>query len=130
MLCGEYISPGDRIYPVAGRLDRDSPYWICEPCKVDDPDRPVNREFLTRKIRHRLTSPLVNRSSACYTPRVRELRVLADLAAEREVHTSADTDLRAKIALWSLTNKPRGLGRREAETLLRWLEEADGYVGA
>ena len=54
---------------------------------------------------------------------IRELHVLADVAWLRAVHTSADTDLRAKIALWSLTEKPRGMGRREAETLLRWLEE-------
>lgn len=65
MLCGANITPGDRIYPIVGRLDRNTPYWICEPCQVDDPDRPVDRAFVMRKIRHRLTSPLVNRASAC-----------------------------------------------------------------
>lgn len=125
-LCGERINQGDPIYPQRGHPAR---YWICEPCQVNDPERPIDAAFVQRKIRRRLEGPLVNRKSSPYTPRVPEARILGEVGAELYLRTDADVDLREDLKRWGTEGRPRALSWAKTRRLLQWLEQFEECTG-
>jgi len=125
-MCGGKISIGDPIHPQGGHPTR---YWVCEACQANEPDRPIDHTFLMRKIRFRLESPLVNRLSSPYTPRVPEAALLGQVGEQLYLCTDADRDLRDDLKAWATEGRPRALSRLKTRRLLEWLEQFDECTG-